>query len=108
KRGQVLHYSLEEECQGIPGQDQKAHQEKPRPDGRRTDRRTESTDSWMGLVSPACGEQERVSCGRSRSLQSPLGLCSTKAPPQHALVDQGEILAVHWPQSLGVHRSPQG
>src|SRR5258708_26277642 len=101
---EILHYALEEEYQGIYRKDQKTHQGKPGSDGRRTDRRAQPTDPWMGAVPPPRGKWGNFSCCRSRNLQSALGLGATKTPQQNALVDQGEILAVHSSQSLGVHR----
>src|SRR6266699_3829000 len=54
------------------------------------------------------GELGCLSCGQSRNLQSPVGLGATETPPQNTLVDQGQILAIHWTEPVGVHRSPQG
>ena len=55
KTSQVLHYSVEEERQDLPSEDQKAYQRKPRPNRRGIDSRTEPTNSRVGtLPSPCC------------------------------------------------------
>lgn len=108
KTHQVLHHSLEEERQGVSPQGANAHQAKPGPDRRRTDRGPESSDSRMELVSPPCGEQSHFSRRRSRHLPGDLVMGSAQTPPQNALVDQGQVLPQHRPEPLGVHRRSQG
>ena len=112
KKMKLHHQTRQEANTPLSGKSPRDRERSQAGHSRKTDRDAQPPHSWVGVVSPACGQQNDLHESGPRHVPACVAMGTEEASPQREEMDTKEILPYRWKPALGLlwnrHREEWG